>query len=69
MFQVEDYVLHQNTGKSGKVVGYGHQIVDGVYLPTLIVRIVDRNLNQQTGFFEDLSSKWTPLGELKSRVA
>jgi len=31
MFKVGDCVLHQKTGHSGKVVGYGHQILDSVY--------------------------------------
>ena len=64
MFQVGDCVFHQKNGRSGKVVGYGHQILDSAYLPTLIVRLIgDTGLNQkgQKRFVEDLSLAWMRL--------
>ena len=38
MQNIGDFVIHRKTRRIGKVVGYGHQIVDAVYQPTLIVR-------------------------------
>lgn len=58
MFQVGDFVQHQQTGCSGKVIGFGHEIVDSVYQPTLIVRVVRAAGQTQKGFVEDLSSVW-----------
>lgn len=57
--QIGDRVLHQQTGHAGKIIGYGHQILDGVYLPTLVVRVLRgrERLNQKT-VIEDLSSAW-----------
>lgn len=40
MQNIGDVVIHQKTRRIGKVVGYGHQIVDAVYQPTLIVRTI-----------------------------
>ncbi|AFY90505.1 MULTISPECIES: hypothetical protein [Chroococcidiopsis] len=70
MFQVGDRVIHHASGQSGNVIGYGHQIIDGVYQPTLIVRVVrDRELGQ-TGVVEDLSANWIPSEEeIHSQVA
>jgi hypothetical protein len=58
MFQLGDFVKHQKTGCFGKVIGYGHEIVDSVYLPTLIVRVAQAAELKQQGFVEDLSSVW-----------
>lgn len=58
MLQIGDFVSHQKGEHVGKVVGYGHQIIDGVYLPTLIVRLVEATALTQRGFIEDLSSAW-----------
>jgi len=44
------------TGHSGKVVGYGHQILDSVYLPTIKVRVGRDTGFSKKGFVEDLSS-------------
>lgn len=71
MFQVGNRVIHHASGQSGNVIGYGHQIVDGVYQPTLIVRVEkDRELGQ-TGVVEDLSANWTSdeEEEIHSQVA
>lgn len=58
MHKVGDRVLNQKNGLSGKVVGYGHQILDGVYLPTLIVRVFKGTGRLGQKFVEDLSSTW-----------
>lgn len=61
MFQVGDCVQHQLTGSYGKVIGYGHEILDGVYLPTLKVRVLRNTGLSQKGFVEDLFDVWMPL--------
>ncbi len=58
MLQIGDFVSHHKSEYVGKVFGYGHQIVDGVYLPTLIVRLVEATAQARRGFIEDLSSAW-----------
>jgi len=68
MLRVRDVVLHQKTGQSGIVIGYGHQILDGVYLPTLIVQLAEKG--HQKRFVEELSSEWMLLErEQYSRIA
>ncbi|PPS39643.1 hypothetical protein [Chroococcidiopsis sp. TS-821] len=58
MFSIGDYVLNQNTGHIGKVVGYGHEIFDNVYTTTLKVLLTcDRN-SEHKGIVEDLISNW-----------
>lgn len=39
MFNIDEYVLNQKTGHIGKVVGYGHQILNDVYTTTLKVLV------------------------------
>ena len=63
MFQVGDFVQHQQTGCSGKVFGFGHEIVNSVYQPTLIVRVVRPADRNQKSFVEDLSSVWMRFQE------
>lgn len=57
MFNVGDYARHQSTGQLGQVVGYGHEIVNGVYLPTLKVQVVEA-VGGEKSFIEDLASVW-----------
>ncbi|NJL22403.1 MAG: hypothetical protein HC895_18850 [Leptolyngbyaceae cyanobacterium SM1_3_5] len=59
MFQLNDYAQHQASGRVGKVIGFGHQMLDSVYLPTLKVRITDSNA--LVSFLEDVSSAWVPM--------
>lgn len=63
MINIGDYAVHQTTGNVGKVFGYGHQIVDGVYLPTLKVRVSTGTEVNQESFVESLSSEWVLLEE------
>lgn len=64
MFNIGDRVLHKS-GISGTVIGYGHQIVDSVYLPTLMVKLTDAN-SSQINIVEDLSSVWSLLEQQDS---
>ncbi|MBD2092305.1 hypothetical protein H6F67_20870 [Microcoleus sp. FACHB-1515] len=59
MFQLNDYAQHQASGRIGKVIGFGHQMLDSVYLPTLKVRITEGNA--LGSFLEDVSSAWVPV--------
>lgn len=58
MFNIGESVVNRKTGNSGTVYNYGHQIVDSVYLPTLIVRLSDDAGDNQGQFVEDLVSEW-----------
>jgi hypothetical protein len=58
VFNLEDYARHQTSGCMGKVVGYGHKILDSVYLPTLKVQVVKDKELEQGAFLEDVSSAW-----------
>lgn len=60
MFALEDFVLHQPTGRLGKVIGYGHQILNGVYMTTLKVLVSEASDCEKKSFVEeDLYSAWT----------
>jgi hypothetical protein len=59
MFAIGDDVLSQKTGHIGKVVGYGHEMVNGVYLPTIKVLIAESLKSGKKAFVEeDLHSTW-----------
>ena len=59
MFNIGDYVLNQQNGYLGKVIGYGHQLIDNVYRTSLIV-LEDENANSQKRelVIEDIISAW-----------
>ncbi|BAY77055.1 hypothetical protein NSTC745_06850 [Nostoc sp. DSM 114161] len=60
MLNIGDYALHQKTGQVGQVLGYGHQLMDGVYITTLKVKMTKRQeTNHQSTFVEDAYSTWT----------
>lgn len=62
MFGVGDSVVNQNTGHIGKVIGYGHQILNGVYTTTLKVLVNDAETTKTRGLVEeDLYSVWVKL--------
>lgn len=57
-FKVEDFVRHKKAGYSGKVVGLGYEIMDGVHQVTLKVCVVDGLMTRRTHILEDLQSEW-----------
>ena len=61
MLNVEDYAVHRKTGWVGKVIGYGHLMLNGTYLPTLKVHLVKGSGSAQGSIIEDLSSAWTEV--------
>lgn len=62
MLIINDNACHQRTGMIGRVIGYGHQIVNDAYIPTLKVLV---NQPLQSGkahlIMEDLVSRWMPM--------
>jgi len=62
MFSIEEYVLHQKTRHIGKVIGYGHEILNDVYTPTLKVLVEQAEATGKRGIVEeDLYSAWVKL--------
>ncbi|BAY27023.1 hypothetical protein NIES2100_68440 [Calothrix sp. NIES-2100] len=59
MFNIGDYVLNQKTGHLGKVIGYGHQIMNNVYMTTLKVLVASAtNSPKKELVVEDVISEW-----------
>ncbi|MEQ8975856.1 MAG: hypothetical protein RIE73_36420 [Coleofasciculus sp. C1-SOL-03] len=60
MLNIGDYAHHRSTGNVGKVVAYGHQTVEGVYLPTLKVevQVVNESGKKTRTFIEDVFQEW-----------
>ncbi|BAZ24268.1 hypothetical protein NIES4073_51610 [Kalymmatonema gypsitolerans NIES-4073] len=59
MLTVGDCAIHQKTGESGVVIGYGHELVNNAYQTTLKVLVSNQNeTNQTSSIKEDLYSKW-----------
>lgn len=57
-----DYALNQRTGSFGKVIGYGHQILNNVYLTTIKVLVTAKSEVSKKAFVEeDLVSAWLPI--------
>ncbi|MBD2090010.1 hypothetical protein H6F67_09110 [Microcoleus sp. FACHB-1515] len=54
MISIGDFVQNQKTGRLGRVIGYGHQILNNVYETTLKVQLEDNH-----EIAEDLFSAWT----------
>ncbi len=52
--QIGDRVLNQKTQYFGKVVGYGHEIVNGAYMSTVIVRVAGNTSMSVKTVVEDL---------------
>ncbi len=59
MFNVGDYVQNQRSKNLGKVIGYGHQILDSGFTKTLKVLVESSNSRQRGFVEEDLYSAWT----------
>ncbi|MBD1831356.1 hypothetical protein H6F74_19345 [Trichocoleus sp. FACHB-90] len=67
MFDIGTDVVNQKTGHIGKVIGYGHEMVNGVYSPTLKVLLSEALNPGKKGFIEeDLHSAWTQWEEAKN---
>ena len=60
LLNIGDYAHHRSTGSVGKVIAYGHQVVDGVYLPTLKVevQVVNESGRKKRTFIEDVFQEW-----------
>ncbi|KJH70974.1 hypothetical protein [Aliterella atlantica] len=59
MFNIGDYVFNQKTGNLGKVIGYGHQIVDNAYMSTVKVLVDYAISSRKRGIVEeDLFAVW-----------
>lgn len=59
MFSIGEYVVSQKTGNLGKVIGYGHQMVDLAYMSTVKVLVDCAKDSCKRGFVEeDLASRW-----------
>lgn len=59
MVTLGDYVINRQTGHFGTVVGYGHEMINSVYTPTLKVRVVAEPKDNKKGFIkEDLFFNW-----------
>jgi len=69
MFNVGDYVFHSKTGRFGKVIGFGHEMIDRVYETTLQVLVVDSQSAYRTSLVEeDIHTEWvsSSLGQSAS---
>ncbi|MBH8553639.1 hypothetical protein I8751_14915 [Nostocaceae cyanobacterium CENA357] len=59
MFTIGDYVLNQQTGHLGKVIGYGHIIINNGSTVTLRVLVAETANSQKREFVvEDTISAW-----------
>lgn len=59
MLNLGDRVKHQETGKTGIVVGFGKRIVNNKCLPTAKVETTDPKSNKKA-IVKDLDTKWLP---------
>ncbi len=60
MYTIDERVKHQETGNIGKVIGYGHQILNNVYTVTLKVIVVESaNSSKRLFVLEDILSAWS----------
>ncbi|BAB72775.1 hypothetical protein ACN23B_04075 [Anabaena sp. FACHB-709] len=59
MFSTGDYVLNQQTGHWGKVVGYGNYLINNIDTVTLKVLVAETANSQKRVFVvEDKVSAW-----------
>ena len=59
MFSIGEQVFSRKTGNTGKVIGYGHEVIDSGYTLTLKV-LIDKveSSGRTTAVEEDLYSNW-----------
>lgn len=60
MFSIGDLALNKATGKFGKVIGYGHRMLDNVYQTTVKVLVTDA-VGYMDRIEEDLHSAWNKI--------
>ncbi len=59
MFTIDERVINQETGQLGKVIGYGHKIINNVYTVTLKVLVAEEaNSPKRVFVVEDAISAW-----------
>jgi len=59
MLKIGDDVRHQATKQVGTVFGYGHQVMHGMYLTTLKVRVTkNKGTRRSSKFIEDVYTTW-----------
>lgn len=68
MFNIGDYVVNQETGHIGKVIGYGHQILKSGYETTLKVLLAESETSRRGVVVEDLYSAWSPRRKLNTSI-
>jgi len=62
MLRIGDLAVHQQTGEFGKVIGYGHEMLNNVYQTTLKVLITNLQDTGTTRLIkEDLCSAWMQM--------
>jgi hypothetical protein len=54
MVSIDDWVFNQKTGQFGRVIGYGHQMLNSVYQTTLKVKVAN-----SASIVEDVIAAWT----------
>ncbi|MCG6138632.1 MAG: hypothetical protein MET45_29135 [Nostoc sp. LLA-1] len=60
MFNIDEYVRNPQTGQVGKIIGYGHEIINNVYALTLKVLIAEPdNCPKKLLVLEDTISAWS----------
>jgi hypothetical protein len=58
MFTINEPVINQKTGQLGKVIGYGHQIINNVYTVTLKVLVAEPANANKVLVVEDPIHAW-----------
>lgn len=58
MFTIDEPVINQKTGQLGKVIGYGHQIINNVYTVTLKVLVAEPASANKVLVVEDAIHAW-----------
>ena len=58
MYTINEPVINQQTGQVGKVIGYGHEIINNVYTVTLKVLITESANANKIFVVEDIISAW-----------
>lgn len=65
---IGDFVIHQPTQDWGKVIGYGHQLIEEVYHSTLKVQILSLSMKECFLTREDIVSQWADLSQFDEKT-